>query len=336
MWGEAKLPERLGELDLQISAEAFFQTNTEMAERLYEIVAEYAALEGWERVYDLYSGIGTIALTLAPRAGELWGIELIEEAVADAIAGARANAITKANFFAGDARLALPELLTRAGRPDVLVVDPPRAGLSKKVVHRIIDCSPSASCTSPATRRRSRRMRPNSSTPAGSCARSAPSTCSPRRTTSSASPCSSGTRAGARGVLGARGRPPAPCDRSARPATLRRLPRHPDARGIGFSDARRDDPRRGDPDRGAPRPAAGAGEVLVRVRAAGLNGADMMQRRGLYPAPPGWPQDIPGMELAGEVAALGPGAERFAVGDRVMAIVGGGAQAELCVVHERR
>jgi 23S rRNA (uracil1939-C5)-methyltransferase len=142
VWGEAKLPEHLAELDLQISAEAFFQTNTEMAERLYGIVAEYAALEGWERVYDLYSGIGTIALTLAPRAGELWGIELIEEAVADAIAGARANGITKANFFAGDARLALPELLARAGRPDLLVVDPPRAGLSKKVVHRIIDCSP--------------------------------------------------------------------------------------------------------------------------------------------------------------------------------------------------
>ena len=85
-----------------------------------------------------------------------------------------------------------------------------------------------------------------------------------------------------------------------------------------------------------PDPEPGAGEVLVRVRAAGLNGADMMQRRGLYPAPPGSPQDIPGMELAGEVAALGPGAERFAVGERVMAIVGGGAQAELCVVHERQ
>jgi tRNA/tmRNA/rRNA uracil-C5-methylase (TrmA/RlmC/RlmD family) len=142
VWGEAKLPERLGELDLQISAEAFFQTNTEMASKLYEIVVEFAALEGWERVYDLYSGIGTIALTLAPRAGELWGIELIEPAVADAIAGARANGITKANFFAGDVRLALGELLERAGRPDVLVVDPPRAGLSKKVVHRIIDASP--------------------------------------------------------------------------------------------------------------------------------------------------------------------------------------------------
>jgi NADPH:quinone reductase len=83
-------------------------------------------------------------------------------------------------------------------------------------------------------------------------------------------------------------------------------------------------------------PAPGAGEVLVRVRAAGLNGADMMQRHGLYPAPPGSPQDIPGLELAGEVAALGPGAERFAPGDRVMAIVGGGGQAELAVVHERQ
>jgi NADPH2:quinone reductase len=85
-----------------------------------------------------------------------------------------------------------------------------------------------------------------------------------------------------------------------------------------------------------PDPVAGAGEVLVRVRAAGLNGADMMQRRGLYPAPPGSPADIPGLELAGEVAALGPSAERFEVGERVMAIVGGGAQAELCVVHERQ
>ena len=84
-----------------------------------------------------------------------------------------------------------------------------------------------------------------------------------------------------------------------------------------------------------PDPSPGAGEVLVRVRAAGINGADMHQRRGLYPAPPGAPQDIPGLEVAGEVAELGPGATRFAVGDRVMAIVAGGGQAELAVVHER-
>src|SRR3954452_23418641 len=84
-----------------------------------------------------------------------------------------------------------------------------------------------------------------------------------------------------------------------------------------------------------PDPEPGSGEILVRVRAAGLNGADMMQRRGRYPAPPGSPQEIPGLEFAGEVAALGPGASRFKEGDRVMAIVGGGGQAQLVTVHER-
>ncbi len=85
-----------------------------------------------------------------------------------------------------------------------------------------------------------------------------------------------------------------------------------------------------------PDPEPGAGEVLVAVRAAGLNGGDLLQRRGAYPAPPGAPPDIPGLELAGEVAARGPGAERFADGDRVMAITGGGGQAELAVLHERQ
>ena len=142
VWGEGELAERLGGLELRISAEAFFQTNTEMSEALYGVAAEYAALESWERVFDLYCGIGSIGLTLAPRAGELWGIELLEPAVADAIEGARRNGITNARFFAGDTRAALPELVERAGRPDVVVVDPPRAGLSKKVVHRIIEAAP--------------------------------------------------------------------------------------------------------------------------------------------------------------------------------------------------
>jgi NADPH2:quinone reductase len=84
-----------------------------------------------------------------------------------------------------------------------------------------------------------------------------------------------------------------------------------------------------------PDPQPGRGEVLVRVRAAGVNGADMLQRRGAYPAPPGSPADIPGLELAGEVEALGPDAIRFEEGDRVMAVVGGGGQAELAVTHER-
>src|SRR5215217_3945935 len=85
-----------------------------------------------------------------------------------------------------------------------------------------------------------------------------------------------------------------------------------------------------------PDPEPGAGEVLVRVRAAGVNGADLLQRKGGYPAPPGSPPDIPGLELAGEVTATGPGTTRFAEGDRVMAIVGGGGQAQLAVVHERQ
>src|SRR4051812_49524905 len=84
-----------------------------------------------------------------------------------------------------------------------------------------------------------------------------------------------------------------------------------------------------------PDPEPGSGEILVRVRAAGINGADMMQRRGLYPAPPGSPEDIPGLELAGEVVACGPGARRFSAGDRVMAVVGGGGPAELAPPHQR-
>ncbi len=84
-----------------------------------------------------------------------------------------------------------------------------------------------------------------------------------------------------------------------------------------------------------PDPEPGAGQVLVAIKAAGLNGADMHQRLGRYPAPPGSPQDIPGLEFAGEVARCGPGADRFSPGDRVMAVVGGGGQAETTVVHER-
>jgi putative PIG3 family NAD(P)H quinone oxidoreductase len=84
-----------------------------------------------------------------------------------------------------------------------------------------------------------------------------------------------------------------------------------------------------------PDPTPGPGEILVRVRAAGINGADILQRKGAYPAPPGAPADIPGLELAGEVVERGPGADRFEDGARVMAVVGGGGQAELAVLHER-
>ncbi|MCW3066514.1 MAG: methyltransferase, TrmA family, partial [Solirubrobacterales bacterium] len=136
------LDEELGGLRLRISPEAFFQTNTEMAERLYAVAGEYADLRGSDRVYDLYCGIGTIGLSLAPRAAEVWGLEIVESAVADAISNASLNEIDNVRFFAGDVRIAMRELVAEAGRPDVLVVDPPRAGLSQKVVRRIVEAGP--------------------------------------------------------------------------------------------------------------------------------------------------------------------------------------------------
>jgi 23S rRNA (uracil1939-C5)-methyltransferase len=140
--GSDRLDEELGGMAIRISPHAFFQTNTEMAEWLYELALAYAQVSGSDRVYDLYCGIGTIGLLMAPRAAEVWGLELVEEAIADAIANARLNEIDNARFYAGDVRLALRELAGRAGRPDVVVVDPPRSGLSQKVVRRIIEAAP--------------------------------------------------------------------------------------------------------------------------------------------------------------------------------------------------
>ena len=140
--GTPQLQERLGELDFLISPEAFFQTNTEMAEVLYAAAVEMAGLRGHERVFDLYCGIGTIALTLAARAREVVGVEIVEPAVADAIENARLNEVTNASFYAGDIRLAMRDLVERTGRPDLAVIDPPRAGLSQKVVRRIVEAAP--------------------------------------------------------------------------------------------------------------------------------------------------------------------------------------------------
>jgi 23S rRNA (uracil1939-C5)-methyltransferase len=140
--GNRTLEEELCGLSFSIAPNAFFQTNTEMAEQLYAIAGELADLKGWERVYDLYCGIGTVGLSLAGRAGEVWGLEIVDEAVANAITNARRNGIRNAKFFAGDVRLALRELVDEASRPDVCIVDPPRAGLSQKVVRRIIEAAP--------------------------------------------------------------------------------------------------------------------------------------------------------------------------------------------------
>jgi 23S rRNA (uracil1939-C5)-methyltransferase len=137
--GPLFLEEELSGLRFRISPDAFFQTNTEMAERLYGTAAGFARLSGREKLLDLFSGIGTIALVLALDSAEVWGVELVEEAVADAIENARLNGVDNARFFAGDVRLVMRELLERSGSPNVVVVDPPRAGLSQKVVRRIIE-----------------------------------------------------------------------------------------------------------------------------------------------------------------------------------------------------
>jgi 23S rRNA (uracil1939-C5)-methyltransferase len=141
--GAEHLEEELCGLRFRISHNAFFQTNTEMAERLYGIAAEMAALTGRERVFDLFCGIGTLGLSLASRAGEVWGIEIVPDAIVDAEENARLNGIENARFRPGDARKEIRPLLEEAGSPDVVVVDPPRAGLSKKVVRRLIECDAS-------------------------------------------------------------------------------------------------------------------------------------------------------------------------------------------------
>ena len=138
--GCERLREELCGLELEISHSAFFQTNTEMAERLYGIAGGLAGLTGAERVFDLYCGIGTIGLTMAPRAGEVWGLEIVPEAIADAERNARANGIENARFVAANARTGVRPLIEKAGRPDVVVVDPPRAGLSQKIARRVVEC----------------------------------------------------------------------------------------------------------------------------------------------------------------------------------------------------
>ena len=137
LWGEEAIEEELGGLRFRVRPNAFLQTNTAMAERLYGIASEFAALTGEETVYDLYCGIGTIGLTLARSALTVWGIDVSEESVACALENADLNEITNAAFFAGNVGQALEELHGRSGDPDVVVVDPPRAGLAGKALRRL-------------------------------------------------------------------------------------------------------------------------------------------------------------------------------------------------------
>jgi 23S rRNA (uracil1939-C5)-methyltransferase len=137
LWGEEAIEEELCGLRFRVRPNAFLQTNTAMAERLYGLAREFAALTGGENVYDLYCGIGTIGLVLARDALTVWGIEASEESVACALENADLNEIGNAAFFAGSVAQSLAELHDRSGDPDVVVVDPPRAGLAGKALKRL-------------------------------------------------------------------------------------------------------------------------------------------------------------------------------------------------------
>ena len=137
LWGEDAIEEEIGGLRYRVRPNAFIQTNTEMAEQLYGIAREFAGLTGGETVYDLYCGIGTIGLSMAADALTVWGIEISEESVACAIENQELNAIGNTAFFAGNVGEVLRELRDRAGAPDVVVVDPPRAGLAGKALKRL-------------------------------------------------------------------------------------------------------------------------------------------------------------------------------------------------------
>ncbi|MFL5944435.1 MAG: 23S rRNA (uracil(1939)-C(5))-methyltransferase RlmD, partial [Gaiellaceae bacterium] len=137
LWGEEAIEEELCGLRFRVRPNAFLQTNTAMAERLYGVAREFAALSGAETVYDLYCGIGTIGLVLARDALTVWGIDVSEESIACALENADLNGIGNAAFFAGNVGQAVVELHERSGEPDVVVVDPPRAGLAGKALKRL-------------------------------------------------------------------------------------------------------------------------------------------------------------------------------------------------------
>jgi 23S rRNA (uracil1939-C5)-methyltransferase len=136
LWGEDAIEEELLGLRFRVRPNAFLQTNTEMAEQLYGLAIEYAALTGSETVYDLYCGTGTIGISMAQNALTVWGVEISEESVACALENLELNSIGNAAFFAGNVGQSLEELAERAGPPDVIVVDPPRAGLAGKALKR--------------------------------------------------------------------------------------------------------------------------------------------------------------------------------------------------------
>ncbi|AMS27597.1 RNA methyltransferase [Bacteroidetes bacterium UKL13-3] len=156
--GKDHLVERLGNTQFHIGAKSFFQTNTDQTINLYNVARDFAGLTGSENVYDLYTGVGTIALYVAEKAKQVVGIEYVEQAIVDAKHNANLNQNTNTHFYAGDMKDMLnDELIAKHGKPDVVITDPPRAGMDEKVIQKLMEVAPQkivyVSCN-PATQAR--------------------------------------------------------------------------------------------------------------------------------------------------------------------------------------
>ncbi len=137
--GERYLSESLGDVQFNVGPKSFFQTNTFQAERLYESIREFADFDGHENVYDLYTGLGSIALFVAKHCKQVVGIEEIEAAIEDAKMNTQLNGIDNAVFYAGDVKNILTdEFANKHGKPDLLITDPPRAGMHEDVVKMLL------------------------------------------------------------------------------------------------------------------------------------------------------------------------------------------------------
>jgi len=152
--GKKEISEKMGDIEYRLSPKSFFQTNTNQSKILYDIALDFADFKGHELVYDLYTGIGSIALYLAHKVKKVIGIELIDEAIQDAIKNAKINQIDNAEFYTGDVK---DTLTSDFEKPDVVIIDPPRAGIHKEVVGTIMELTPEklvyVSCN-PATQAR--------------------------------------------------------------------------------------------------------------------------------------------------------------------------------------
>jgi 23S rRNA (uracil1939-C5)-methyltransferase len=140
LYGKGFVVERLEDFRFKIGPKSFFQTNTRQGEGLYRIAREYAELTGRETVYDLYCGTGSIGIFVSRQAARIVGVEVIEEAVADARENAALNGIGHARFFAGDTvDVCKDDFFQREGRPDVIITDPPRAGMQQTLIDKILE-----------------------------------------------------------------------------------------------------------------------------------------------------------------------------------------------------